>query len=103
MDNENYLWPTNNTFLLSLLFMTFICLLAGDDYQQVDIIETFEPISGPLSIDCIRIPFIDDNIPEFDETLTIEIAETRCTEIDIPDATVLIESECVQFFIMQPH
>ena len=70
-----------------------ICLSAGDDYQQVDVIETFAPISGPLSIDCIRVPFMDDDIPEFDETLTIEIAETRCINIDDPSATVLIESE----------
>ena len=46
-------------------------------------------------INCIRVPFINDVVPEF-ETLRVDIVETRCLTIDNPQFSIVtIGSECI--------
>ena len=51
------------------------------------------PPTDTLAIDCFRVPFIDDNIPELDETFTVSIVETLCDTIFRSETTVVIGSK----------
>lgn len=59
----------------------------------MDSIVTFAPESDGSTIDCERIPFINDDVGEADDTLRVTIVETRCTTIGVSEAVVTILSE----------
>ena len=68
------------------------------DYEAVDTVLTFMPTSS-IAFDCIRVPFIDDFVPEPSETLRVEITESSCSVVEQPEAIITILSECTGLYV----
>ena len=65
---------------------------ANEDYLPVDEIIEFIPTTQTAVTDCIRVKFIDDNVPEPEETLRLTISETTCSTL-LFETIVFIGSE----------
>lgn len=63
-----------------------------EDYFLVDEIIDFVPTTLSSAIDCIRVRFIDDNVPEPNEMLRLTLSEASCA-ISRVETIVTIGSE----------
>lgn len=66
---------------------------ANVDYIPVDEVVEFIPSAGPLAIICVRVEFLDDNVPEPDEFVTLRLSDSSCPTITQDETVVEIMSE----------